>query len=69
MNGKNSAPVTTLTQPVRPPTPTPEADSMYVVVRLAQGLWRQVHPLMWIATAAFVLYFLVPVLQDNLSWI
>ncbi len=28
MNGKNSAPVTTLTQPVRPPTPTPDADSM-----------------------------------------
>ena len=28
MNGKKSAPQTTATQPVRPPTPTPDADSM-----------------------------------------
>ena len=28
MNGKKSAPHTTATQPVRPPTPTPDADSM-----------------------------------------
>ena len=28
MNGKKSAPATTATQPVRPPTPTPDADSM-----------------------------------------
>ena len=31
MNGRKRKPQTTATQPVRPPTPTPEADSMYVV--------------------------------------
>ena len=31
MNGKNRRPQTTATQPVRPPTLMPEADSMYVV--------------------------------------
>jgi adenine/guanine/hypoxanthine permease len=41
----------------------------YVVVRVAQGLWRQVHPLMWVASAAFALYFLVPIMQQELSWI
>jgi AGZA family xanthine/uracil permease-like MFS transporter len=41
----------------------------YVVVRIAQGLWRQVHPLMWVTAAAFTLYFLVPVLQDTFDWI
>jgi AGZA family xanthine/uracil permease-like MFS transporter len=41
----------------------------YVVVRTAQGLWRQVHPLMWVASAAFALYFLVPILQQELSWV
>jgi AGZA family xanthine/uracil permease-like MFS transporter len=41
----------------------------YVVIRTAQGHARRVDPLMWIAAAAFVLYFLVPILQDNLSWI
>jgi AGZA family xanthine/uracil permease-like MFS transporter len=41
----------------------------YVVVRTAQGLWRQVHPLMWVASSAFALYFLVPILQQELSWI
>ncbi|MBD0290037.1 MAG: NCS2 family permease [Thermoleophilia bacterium] len=41
----------------------------YVVIRVAQGLWRAVHPLMYAAAGAFVLYFLVPLLQDNFSWI
>jgi adenine/guanine/hypoxanthine permease len=41
----------------------------YVVVRVAQGLWRQIHPLMWVASAAFALYFLVPIMQQELSWI
>src|SRR5437763_13263776 len=31
MNGTNSSPATTATQPVRPPAATPEPDSMYVV--------------------------------------
>ncbi|HXF98997.1 MAG TPA: NCS2 family permease [Gaiellaceae bacterium] len=41
----------------------------YVVVRAAEGRWREVHPFMWVASAAFALYFLVPLLQDNFDWI
>ncbi|MDX6513580.1 MAG: adenine/guanine/hypoxanthine permease, partial [Gaiellaceae bacterium] len=41
----------------------------YVVIRLAQGKWRDVHPLMFLASAAFALYFLVPLLQAHVSWI
>jgi adenine/guanine/hypoxanthine permease len=41
----------------------------YVLIRAAQGRVRDVHPLMWIASAAFTLYFLVPLLQDHVSWI
>jgi AGZA family xanthine/uracil permease-like MFS transporter len=41
----------------------------YVVVRAAQGRGREVHPFMWIASAAFFLYFLVPFLQDTFDWI
>ena len=41
----------------------------YVVIRIAQGEMRRVHPLMYAATGAFALYFLMPLLQDNLSWI
>jgi adenine/guanine/hypoxanthine permease len=41
----------------------------YTVVRVAQGRWREVHPFMFAAAGAFTLYFLVPLLQDNLSWI
>jgi hypothetical protein len=118
MNGKNRRPVTTLTQPVRPPTPTPEeGESMraeakpperklagidfhdvalgfsaaivimlmpfafsitdgiaagfiiYVVIRLFQGQAARVHPLMYLSAAAFALYFLVPILQQELSWV
>jgi adenine/guanine/hypoxanthine permease len=41
----------------------------YVVVRAAERRWREIHPFMWIASAAFALYFLVPLLQDNFDWI
>ena len=41
----------------------------YVVVRAAQGRTRDVHPFMWIASAAFLLYFLVPFLQETFDWI
>jgi adenine/guanine/hypoxanthine permease len=41
----------------------------YVVVRLAQREWRKVHPLMAITAAFFLLYFLLPLLQDNFDWI
>jgi AGZA family xanthine/uracil permease-like MFS transporter len=41
----------------------------YTVVRVAQGRSREVHPFMFAAAGAFALYFLVPLLQDNLSWV
>jgi adenine/guanine/hypoxanthine permease len=41
----------------------------YVVIRVAQGDGRKVHPLMYAAAAAFTLFFLVPLLQDHLSWV
>jgi adenine/guanine/hypoxanthine permease len=41
----------------------------YVVIRAAQGKAREVNPFMWLAAGAFALYFVVPLLQDNLSWI
>ena len=40
----------------------------YTLVRVAQGDWRKVHPFMFGATAAFILYFMVPILQDTFSW-
>jgi AGZA family xanthine/uracil permease-like MFS transporter len=42
---------------------------VYVLVRLFQGRAQYVHPLMWAAAAAFTLYFLIPILQQELSWI
>jgi len=41
----------------------------YVVVRAAQSRFRDIHPFMWLASAAFLLYFLVPFLQDTFDWI
>jgi AGZA family xanthine/uracil permease-like MFS transporter len=41
----------------------------YVVARAAQGRGREVHPFMWLASAMFLLYFLVPFLQDTFDWI
>jgi adenine/guanine/hypoxanthine permease len=41
----------------------------YVVARAAQGRPKEVHPFMWVASAAFLLYFLVPFLQDTFDWI
>jgi AGZA family xanthine/uracil permease-like MFS transporter len=41
----------------------------YVVIRVAQGEARKVHPLMYVAAAAFTLFFLIPLLHENLSWI
>ena len=41
----------------------------YVLIRLAQGAARRVHPLMYVVSALFFLYFLVPFLQDHVSWI
>ena len=41
----------------------------YALIRTAQGRARDVHPFMWVATAAFLLFFLVPLLQDTFDWI
>jgi adenine/guanine/hypoxanthine permease len=41
----------------------------YTVIRIAQGDWRRIHPLLYAVSAGFLLYFLVPLLQDNLSWV
>jgi AGZA family xanthine/uracil permease-like MFS transporter len=41
----------------------------FTTARTAQGRAREVHPFMWIASAAFLLYFLVPFLQDTFDWI
>ena len=42
---------------------------VYVLVRVFERRWRDVHPLMFGAAGAFVLYFLIPLLQDNFDWI
>ncbi|HEX4930457.1 MAG TPA: NCS2 family permease [Gaiellaceae bacterium] len=41
----------------------------FVIVRVAQGRMKDVHPFMWLASSAFLLYFLVPILQDTFDWI
>jgi adenine/guanine/hypoxanthine permease len=41
----------------------------HALIRGVQGRTRDVHPLMWAVSAAFALYFLVPLLQDHISWI
>jgi AGZA family xanthine/uracil permease-like MFS transporter len=41
----------------------------YCLIRAVQGRARDVHPLMWAVSAAFTLYFFVPLLQDHLSWV
>jgi AGZA family xanthine/uracil permease-like MFS transporter len=38
---------------------------VYVIVRMAQRRWAQVHPLMYVAAGLFALYFLVPLLQEH----
>jgi adenine/guanine/hypoxanthine permease len=42
---------------------------VYVLVRVFERRWADVHPLMYGAAGAFVLYFLIPLLQDNFDWI
>jgi AGZA family xanthine/uracil permease-like MFS transporter len=41
----------------------------YCLIRAVQGRAKDVHILMWAVSAAFTLYFFVPLLQDHLSWI
>ncbi len=40
----------------------------YTVICAARREWRRIHPFMWVVSGAFVLYFLVPVLQQHISW-
>ena len=40
----------------------------YVLIRIAQGRARLVHPLMYAAALAFTLYFLVPLFQEQ-GWV
>jgi AGZA family xanthine/uracil permease-like MFS transporter len=42
---------------------------VYVLVRVFQGAWSMVHPLMWAAAIAFAVYFAIPILQQEFSWI
>jgi AGZA family xanthine/uracil permease-like MFS transporter len=41
----------------------------YVVIRVAEGGWRRVHPLLYVVAGLFTLYFLVSLLQDTFDWI
>jgi AGZA family xanthine/uracil permease-like MFS transporter len=41
----------------------------HTLIKAAQGKARDVHPFLWLTSAAFALYFLVPLLQDHISWI
>ena len=41
----------------------------YCLIRAVQGRGRDVHWAMWAVSAAFTLYFFVPLLQDHLSWV
>jgi adenine/guanine/hypoxanthine permease len=42
---------------------------VYVLVRAFQGAWDTVHPLMWAAAFAFAVYFAIPIMQQEFSWI
>jgi AGZA family xanthine/uracil permease-like MFS transporter len=42
---------------------------VYVLIRIVQGQWALVHPLMYAAAIAFTFYFLAPLLQQEFSWI
>jgi adenine/guanine/hypoxanthine permease len=42
---------------------------VYVLARAFQGAWRTVHPLMWASAIAFAIYFAIPLMQQELSWI
>ena len=40
----------------------------YTLICAARREWKRIHPVMWLVTAAFTLYFLVPLLQQHVSW-
>jgi adenine/guanine/hypoxanthine permease len=41
----------------------------YTVICAARREWKRIHPFMWVVSGAFLLYFLVPLLQQQVSWI
>jgi adenine/guanine/hypoxanthine permease len=41
----------------------------YVLIRIFQRQWATIHPLMYGAAVAFTIYFAVPILQQEFSWI
>jgi adenine/guanine/hypoxanthine permease len=42
---------------------------VYVFIRIFQGAWNTVHPLMWGAAIAFAIYFAIPIMQQEFDWI
>jgi AGZA family xanthine/uracil permease-like MFS transporter len=40
----------------------------YTLICAARRDWKRIHPFMWAVSGAFVLYFLVPILQQQISW-
>ena len=42
---------------------------VYVLARTFQGAWNTVSPLMWGSAIAFAIYFALPILQQELSWV
>jgi AGZA family xanthine/uracil permease-like MFS transporter len=42
---------------------------VYVLIRSFQGEWNKVHPLMWAAAISFAIYFALPIMQQEFSWI
>jgi AGZA family xanthine/uracil permease-like MFS transporter len=40
----------------------------YTLICAARREWKRIHPIMWVVSAAFVLYFCVPLLQQQFSW-
>ncbi len=41
----------------------------YSLILVSRGQAKKIHPFVWLATLAFVLNSLVPLLQDHLSWV
>jgi AGZA family xanthine/uracil permease-like MFS transporter len=41
----------------------------YTLICASRREWKRIHPLMWVVSAAFVLYFLLPILRLHISWL
>jgi AGZA family xanthine/uracil permease-like MFS transporter len=40
----------------------------YTLICACRREWKRIHPFMWVVSGAFVLYFCVPILQQQVSW-